>query len=167
MLEIVTIGEDILREKAKPVTSFGSELKLLVDAMFESMDEDDGIGLAAPQIAVGKRIFVTHPKDDEPRVFINPEIVETSQEVVAYEEGCLSVPGVYSEVVRPSGITIQAQDLQGKAFVLKAAGMLARVIQHEYDHLNGVLFVDRVPEDRRERLLKAYEKKHRPRKRRV
>ncbi len=167
MLEIVTIGEDILREKAKPVTSFGSELKLLVDAMFESMDDDDGIGLAAPQIAVGKRIFVTHPKDDEPRVFINPEIVETSQEVVAYEEGCLSVPGVYSEVVRPSGITIQAQDLQGKAFVLKASGMLARVIQHEYDHLNGVLFVDRIPEDRRERLLKAYEKKHRPRKRRV
>ena len=167
MLEIVTIGEDILREKAKPVTSFGSELKLLVDAMFESMDDDDGIGLAAPQIAVGKRIFVTHPKDDEPRVFINPEIVETSQEVVAYEEGCLSVPGVYSEVVRPSGITIQAQDLQGKAFVLKASGMLARVIQHEYDHLNGVLFVDRIPEDRRERLLKAYEKKQRPRKRRV
>ncbi len=165
MLEIVTIGEEVLREKAKPIKSFGSELRILVDAMFESMEMDNGIGLAAPQIAVPKRMFVVHPPDDEARVFINPEIIETSQEVVSYEEGCLSVPGVFSEVVRPAGITIQAQDLEGKAFVLKAQGMLARVIQHENDHLNGILFVDRLPEERREQVMKIYEKKQKNKRR--
>ncbi len=166
MLEIVTIGEEVLREKAKPVKSFSSELRILVDAMFESMEMDNGIGLAAPQIAVPKRIFVVHPPDDEARVFVNPEIIETSQEIVAYEEGCLSVPGIFSEVVRPSGVTIQAQDLDGKAFILKAQGMLARVIQHENDHLNGILFVDRLPEDIREHVMKLYEKKQKNKRRR-
>jgi len=167
MLDIVTIGEDVLREKAEPITKFGSELKVLADAMFESMETDNGIGLACPQIAVSKRMFITHAQGDEPRVFINPEIIETSQELIDFEEGCLSVPGVFSEVRRPQSITVQAQDVTGKAFVLKAEGLLARVIQHENDHLNGVLFIDRIPEERRERLMKTYHKKSKKKSKRV
>lgn len=161
MLDIVTIGDEVLREKAEPITEFSPELRILIDAMIESMHEDDGVGLAAPQIGVSKRMFVVHIQGEEPRVFINPEIIGTSQEVVGYEEGCLSIPGVFSDVVRPASVTVQAQNMEGRSFTVDAHGMLARVIQHENDHLNGVLFIDRVPEERRERLLKQYEKKQR------
>lgn len=165
MLDIVTIGEDVLRQKAQKVTEFTPELKILIDAMFASMEEEYGIGLAAPQIGMSKRLFVTHAQDDQPRVFINPEIIQTSVETVSYEEGCLSVPGVFAQVIRPEVVTIQAQDQEGKRFVLEAKGMLARVIQHENDHLDGVLFVDRLDEQTREKVLKAYEKKKRVRRR--
>jgi peptide deformylase len=159
MIDIVTLGDDVLREKAHPVTEFGPELAILVDAMFESMEAGNGIGLAGPQVAVPKRMFIVHIQGDEPRLFINPEIIETSQEIVSYEEGCLSIPGVFADVVRPAAVTMQAQDIHGKAFVVKADGMLARVLQHEYDHLNGILFIDRISEEKCDRLIRIYNRK--------
>jgi peptide deformylase len=165
MLDIITIGDEVLREKAERITSFGSELKVLVDAMIESMRSERGLGLAAPQVGVSKRLFVVElPDEDAPRVFVNPEIIETSLEQSSYEEGCLSIPGVYEEVIRPVAVTLQAQDVSGKPFTVQAQGMLARVVQHEYDHLQGVLFVDRLPQDKRDRALSLYEKKAKNRK---
>lgn len=164
MLDIITIGDDVLRNKSETIDSFGSELQLLVDAMAETMQEEEGVGLAAPQVGVAKRLFITNARDDQLRVFINPEIIETSQEQVVFEEGCLSVPGVYAEVIRPQRITIQAFDVKGKAFTLQADGLLSRVIQHEYDHIRGILFVDRLDEQQREKVLQVYNKRRRKRK---
>jgi peptide deformylase len=163
MLDIITLGDEVLHEKAQPIQDFGPEVSMLADAMFDAMEADNGIGLAGPQIGVLKRIFVTDAPD-EPRVFINPEIIETSFETVSIEEGCLSVPGIFAQLQRPERITVQARDAKGKLFTLKAEGMLARVIQHENDHLNGILFIDRLPEETREHLVSLYEKKQRKRK---
>ncbi len=166
MLDIYTIGEDVLRETCEKVKDFDSSLSILVDAMYDTLEEADGIGLAAPQIGVSKRLFVVDTRrPGEKYAFVNPEIVEMSHEMGLYEEGCLSIPGVYYDIERPLSVTIQAQDLTGKSFRLEASGILARVIQHEYDHLQGILFVDRMDEESREKLLKAYEKKTRKHKR--
>jgi peptide deformylase len=165
MLDIYTLGEEVLREKAQPVKKFDSAVAILVDAMFDTMEEGDGIGLAGPQIGVSQRIFVVdtrHP--DERMAFINPEIVETSHEQGAYEEGCLSIPGMYYDIVRPQSVTIQAQDVTGKSFTVKASGLFARVIQHEYDHLNGVLFIDRMEQEARDSLVASYERRRKKRK---
>ena len=165
MLDIYTLGEEVLREKCEPVKTFDDGLAVLVDAMLDTLEEADGIGLAAPQIGVSKRFFVVDTRREGERyAFINPEIIETSHEQGSYEEGCLSVPGMYYDIVRPLSVTIQAQDVKGKSFVLKATGLLARVIQHENDHLNGVLFIDRMEPDAREALVAAYEKRRKRRK---
>ena len=103
-----------------------------------------------------KRIFVCHVSDDEPRVFINPEIIETSPEIAQIEEGCLSIPSIYTDLKRSAVIKVQAWNLEGKPFTLEAGGLLARVIEHEIDHLNGILFIDHVNEKKRNRLLKSY-----------
>lgn len=159
MLDIYTLGDEVLRERATEVTKFTDELRILVDSMIDTLIEADGVGLAAPQIGVSERLFITKLPDEEPRVFVNPEIIETSNEVGPYEEGCLSIPGIYCEVIRPLSVTLQAQDLKGKAFTLKADGLLARVIQHEYDHLNGKLYIDRIEDEKvKEHLLKKYER---------
>lgn len=165
MLEIVTLGEDILRRRAEPVKVFDGALKLLVDDMFDTLSHERGIGLAAPQVGVSLRLFIVHIEGGEKGVFINPEIVETSMEQVPYEEGCLSIPGVWHDVVRPRGITMQAQDITGKPFTVKAEGTFARVLQHEYDHLNGTLFIDRLGEQDREKVLEAYQRKQKRQKR--
>jgi len=160
MLDIITLGDEFLRAKTERITDFGPEIPVLADAMIDAMRSERGLGLAGPQVGVLKRIFVLElPEEVAPRIFINPEIIETSQELSSYEEGCLSIPGVYSDVIRSSQVTIQAQDIKGKPFTIKADGMLARVVQHENDHLYGVLFIDRLDEDRRERILKAYKKR--------
>ncbi len=165
MLDIYTLGEEVLREKTERVTVFDHALAIFVDAMFDTMAESDGIGLAAPQVGVLSRLFVVDTRrPGERMVFINPEIIETSQEQGSYEEGCLSIPGMYYDIVRPLKIKVQAQDLKGKPFILEADGMLARVIQHEYDHLNGVLFIDRMEEDAREKLVASYNRRNRRRK---
>lgn len=130
----------------------------LAHNMLEKMYEDDGLGLAAPQVGVEKRIFVCHVQNDQARIFINPQLIGTSQEQTSREEGCLSIPGVYADVTRPSSISVQALNERGRPFSLEAGGMLARVILHEMDHLKGVLFVDHLEEKRREKLLKAYNK---------
>lgn len=105
-----------------------------------------------------KRIFAVHVDKDVPRIFINPSIVETSQELVKYEEGCLSIPGVWAEVSRSKTLRIQAWNEKGRPFTLETEGILARAILHEYDHLEGILFFDRLPELKRDKLLAKFEK---------
>ena len=161
MLDIFTIGAEVLRTKAAPVERFDEELATLVEHMFETMKLGKGVGLAAPQVGLGHRLFVMQIDGDKQRVFINPEIVETSVELGTFEEGCLSIPGVYADLERPSEIRVQAWNERGRRFVLGADGFLARVIQHELDHLDGVLFTDRLPEKSRDRLLAQYEKRMR------
>jgi peptide deformylase len=149
----------VLRQKAKPIKDINDELRKTAQEMFEIMYAGKGVGLAGPQIGLLKRIFVTHVEGDKPRVFINPTIIWTSQEQVKCEEGCLSLPGIWADIVRPESIKIQAWNEKGRAFTLEASGMLARVIQHEYDHLEGVLFIDRLDEAKRAKLLPKLEKK--------
>ena len=156
--EVVTLGNEVLREKAKAVEIFDQELEDIVRQMFVLMREKKGVGLAAPQIGISRRFFVTEAVDDKPRVFINPEIIETSQETVKGEEGCLSLPGVWANVVRPYSVKVQAQDTTGKIFRLNAEGWLARIILHENDHLNGILFVDRLDDNNKKKVISKYEK---------
>ena len=161
MLDIYTIGADVLRNQAAAIDKFDDELAAFVEKMFVTMKQGKGVGLAAPQVGVSQRLFVIQIDGDKPRVFINPEIVETSVDLVGFEEGCLSIPGVYADLDRPAEVRVQAWNERGRRFVLGAEGFLARVIQHELDHLNGVLFTDRLPERSRDRLLKQYEKRMR------
>ena len=158
MLDIVLYGDPILERKADPVTEFNADLEVLVEEMFDAMKRDRGIGLAAPQVSVSKRIFVVEADDDKRRVFINPEIIMTSPEIAEYEEGCLSFPGLYFMVKRPASLRIQAFNEKGRPFVLEADGLLARVILHENDHLDGKLFIDRITPFKKERALLHYGK---------
>ena len=146
-MRITKLGEDILREKAEPVAEINDEIRALAAEMFDAMIEADGIGLAGPQAGRKLRIFVVMIDDGVRRVFINPQIISTSKETSEYEEGCLSIPQVYETITRPSKIKVQAFDENGKPFTLEADGLLARVIQHEYDHLDGILFIDRGDKD--------------------
>ena len=145
MLKIYKLGEEVLRQKSVPIkdTEINDELRELAVEMFETMDAANGVGLACPQIGKNIRMFVAMADDDVQRVFINPQIIATSDDSVPYEEGCLSVPQVYENIMRPSKVTVQAQDQNGKKFTLEAEGLLARIIQHETDHLDGVIFIDR------------------------
>jgi peptide deformylase len=161
MVQIVTLGHEALRRVAEPVKDIDDSIKALVADMFEAMRVGNGVGLAAPQVAKGLRLFITGAPDDEARVFINPEITGTSIEECGYEEGCLSIPGVYEDVRRPKALSIQAYNLRGRPFSMEAEGFLARIILHEMDHLNGVLFIDKLSEMKRERVLAQYEKRMR------
>ncbi|MDR0600642.1 MAG: peptide deformylase [Treponema sp.] len=159
-MEIITLenkadsrNDQVLREKTKTIKDINDEIRKTAQEMVDAMRRGRGVGLAGPQVGLLKRIFVTHAEGDKPRIFINPSIVWTSQEQGAHEEGCLSIPGLWADVKRPERITIQAWNEKGRAFTLEASGMLARVIQHEYDHLEGILFIDRIDEARREKLL--------------
>lgn len=154
--QILYAGDPRLRQKAKPVKQFGLALKALADDMLETMHAANGLGLAAPQIGVLQRLFVAYlPKDEEdPQsgknfVLVNPQIVQASPESVEGVEGCLSIPSWYGRVARPEWVVVKAMNVHGKPIRIKAHGMLARVFQHEIDHLSGVLFVDyiRKPED--------------------
>jgi peptide deformylase len=156
MLKILTLGDERLTKRASVVGTVDKMVVDLAHAMIEAMQVGNGIGLAGPQVGELKRIFVCHVQRDETRIFINPEIIATSQELVTYEEGCLSIPGIYADVVRPERVTVQALNENGKPFRLEADGVLARVVQHEIDHLNGVLFLDHISEKKRQRLLKSY-----------
>lgn len=160
-MEIITLGNDVLRQKALPIQDIDSQVKVLAQQMIETMHQGRGIGLAGPQVGLLQRIFVVHIDGESPRVFINPTIIGTSPELSQYEEGCLSIPGLYADVTRPEKITVQAWNERGRPFTLDAEGLLARVIQHEYDHLEGVLFIDRLSEPKRNRLLTQYDKKMR------
>jgi peptide deformylase len=157
-LKIVKLGGEILRQKTVPVTKFGSKLEETVAQMIKLMDEADGVGLAAPQVGIGERFFTVHIRNEPPLAFINPSSIETSPETVKYEEGCLSISGVYADIVRASKIKVRAFDIKGRPFTLECGGILARVIQHENDHLDGVLFYDHLPEFKRNKLLEKYKK---------
>ena len=156
-MKIITMGNELLRQKALKIDKIDAEIKELAKQMFEILADEKGIGLAAPQIGIMKRIFVTHALNDEQRVFINPSILETSVKTAKFEEGCLSVPGIYVQVVRSEAVKLQAWNEKGRPFTIEAEGLLARVIQHEYDHLEGVLFLDRLPEDKRNKMIEKYE----------
>jgi peptide deformylase len=158
MLDIVTLGDEVLRQKAAVVGDIDGSIAKLAENMIRTMQEAPGIGLAAPQVGVLKRMFVCQIEGDKPRVFINPEIIGTSEERGVFEEGCLSIPGIYADVLRPDEISIQAWNERGRPFTLNAGGLLARVIQHEYDHLQGVLFLDHLNQKKSERLEKQYYK---------
>lgn len=143
ILDITKLGEPILREKAQPVAEVNDEIRQLCEDMFETMIEAEGVGLAGPQVGKNLRLFVLIADDDVRRVFINPQIIKTSEEVGEYDEGCLSIPQVYETITRPVAVTVQALNEKGKPFTLEADGFLARIIQHEYDHLDGILYIDR------------------------
>jgi peptide deformylase len=158
MLNIVTLGDERLKKHSILVPEFDGEIQTLIEQMFETMYANKGIGLAAVQVGKLVRLFITHTPNDAPRVFINPEVVETSVEQGTYEEGCLSIPEVNADVIRPAQVKVQAWNLKGRPFSMDAEDLLARVIQHELDHLNGVLFIDRLNPKKRDRLVKQYEK---------
>ena len=147
VLNVTKLGEEVLRQKAEPIAEVTDEIRTLVDDMFETMIAYDGVGLAGPQVGKSLRLFVLEADDNVKRVFINPQIIKTSEEVGEYDEGCLSIPNVYETIVRPLQVTVQALNEHGKPFVLEADGLLARIIQHEYDHLDGILYIDRGDED--------------------
>lgn len=136
------IGDAVLREQCRKVEKIDNRLLTLIADMIETMYEADGVGLAAPQVGVLKRLFVIDVGDG-PLVFINPEILETKGTQVG-EEGCLSVPGVYEEVSRANYVKARAMNEKGQEFEIEGEELLARAILHEYDHLNGTLFVDRL-----------------------
>lgn len=144
-LSILTLGDKRLKQESLPVTQFDSTLKDLCEAMFVTLKSKNGLGLAAVQIGELVQVFITNLPDDEPRIFINPSIIATSENYVWHEEGCLSIPNYYDHVRRPEAVTIQAFNLKGKPFQLSATRLLARVLQHEMDHLKGILFIDRLP----------------------
>jgi peptide deformylase len=162
--QIVTLPDPVLRRKAKAVTKFGRELQTLIDDMIETMRQAPGVGLAAPQVGISERLAVIEyveeddeetepahegvevtPKSPKPKqlyVLINPEIVKASEEKVMGIEGCLSIPGLVGEVERHEALQVKALNRHGKPIKLKVDGWLARIFQHEIDHLNGVLFTD-------------------------
>jgi len=158
-MKIITLGDNLLRQKAKKIDKIDEDTVNIAHKMLEILKRDKGVGLAGPQIGFMKRIFVVHVEGDEDRVFINPSILETSHSTSKYEEGCLSIPGIYANVVRAEAVKLQAWNEKGRPFTIEAKGLLARVILHEYDHLDGVLFLDHVPEKLRANLLAKYEKK--------
>jgi peptide deformylase len=136
----------VLRKKADPVTRFDGELAAFVEAMFNTMIASGGVGLAAPQVGHKTRVLVVSERGDRENGFalINPVILERSGPTTLYEEGCLSFPGIYAEVARPDRCKVEAQDLAGNKSVHEYSGFVARIVQHEYDHLEGVLLVDRM-----------------------
>ncbi len=158
-MTIEILGAEVLRKEASPVTDIDDALKAFIAEMFASMEAGKGVGLAAPQVGRSERFFITEADHDKARVFINPVITRTSEDTAMIEEGCLSIPGLYADVKRPAEITVQAYNEKGRPFTLDADGFLARVIQHELDHLDGRLFIDRVSDAKRVRLLSQWEKR--------
>ena len=153
--KILKFPDQDLRIKAKPVETFDEELKTLTDDMFETMHSVNGIGLAATQIGVAKQVAVIDisPEKNEPLVIVNPEIqILDPSKKEDYDEGCLSVPGFFEKISRPSDIKLTYQDLNGKKQEIKPEGLLTKVVQHELDHLNGRLFVDHISELKRRRI---------------
>ncbi|WP_137046580.1 peptide deformylase [Pseudolabrys sp. FHR47] len=160
--DILIIPEKKLRLVSEPIKAFDKPLRTLVDDMFETMYEAPGIGLAAIQIGEPVRVVTIDvaKKDDPkaPQVFINPEIVWSSEEHSVYEEGCLSIPEYYEEVERPAKVRVKFFDADGKPQELEADGLLATCLQHEIDHLNGVLFIDHISKLKRDRVIKKFTK---------
>ena len=153
ILDIVTFPEPSLRLKSKQVTKFDTELQTLIDNMFETMRAAPGVGLAAPQIGESRRLVVVEYTEDEDEnakpkkyVLVNPEIIRRSEEMVTDIEGCLSLPGLAGVVERHEAVTVKARNRFGKPVKIEANGWLARIFQHEIDHLDGVLYIDRAEE---------------------
>ena len=157
--EIRLLGDPVLREKADPVETVDEEVRELVQDLLDTMYAAEGIGLAAPQVGVGLRVFVYDVRDPElpAGALINPEVVER-EGTVKEEEGCLSIPGLSELVERSERVVVRGRDAEGEEVVIEAEGLLSRCLQHEADHLDGVLFLDRVSPLKRRMLLKKWEK---------
>jgi peptide deformylase len=164
--EIIILPDKQLRLVSRPILKVTPEIRQLADDMFETMYDAPGIGLAAIQVAEPLRLItmdLAKKNEDgetttQPRVFINPEVLSSSEETSVYEEGCLSIPEYYEEVERPAKVRIRFTDLDGKVHEEDAEGLFATCIQHEIDHLNGVLFVDHLSKLKRDRVLKKFAK---------
>jgi len=160
--EILKIPDKRLRLVSEPVKRIDAGIRALVDDMFETMHDAPGIGLAAIQIGVAKRVVTMDlskkEESHEPRVFINPEITWASKEKSTHEEGCLSIPEYYEEVERPQQIKVKYLDLEGKTHEVEASGLFATCLQHEIDHINGVLFIDHISKLKRDRVIKKFTK---------
>lgn len=158
---LIYYGHETLKQEAAKVEEFGEEIVNLVDEMFKVMKKADGIGLAAPQIDISKRILTIDisSANKGPKVaIINPEIVWKSDDSVPYDEGCLSVPGIFEKVERPSKIVVQGFTPEGKEIEYKADDLFARVLQHEIDHLDGILFIDHLEDYIRKEYTKELKK---------
>lgn len=157
-LDIELLGSPVLRQKAEEVERMDEELKAIIDDMFHTMYRAEGIGLAGNQVGVARRVIVVDLKDEKhpPFALVNPRIIERGGDREKEEEGCLSIPGVSALVERPTQVTIEALDADGKTFRIEADSLLARCLQHEIDHLDGVLFIDHLSALKRSMLLKKY-----------
>lgn len=158
--EIRLLGDPVLRQPAEPVAAVDDEIRQLIDEMLETMYAADGVGLAAPQIGISRRVIVVDVNDDDVPAFgmVNPVIVERSAEVERGEEGCLSIPGLKEIVERSARVVVEGLDRDGTPRRIEADGLLARALQHEVDHLDGILFLDRVSPLKRQMLLKRWQK---------
>jgi len=161
--KVTLLGEEVLRQQTEEIKDFGEETQVLVQDLFDTMYHAGGIGIAAPQIGVSLRICVLDlSRADEPEshrlTLINPSILKESKTLEKATEGCLSIPGMEEVVKRPSRVSVKAQDELGKFIEIEADGLLSRVIQHEVDHLDGILFFDRVTPLKRKMLLKRWKK---------
>ena len=160
--EIIKLPDKRLRLVSEPDKRIDAGIRKLVDDMFETMYEAPGIGLAAIQIGVAKRVVTMDlskkEEDHKPQVFINPEVTWTSAEKSTYEEGCLSIPEYYEDVERPERVRVKYLDLDGREREIEAKGLLATCLQHEIDHVNGVLFIDHISKLKRDRVVKKFTK---------
>jgi peptide deformylase len=160
--KVKVLGDPVLREEAEEVVAYDQDLRSLVRDMFETMYHEEGIGLAAPQIGVPRRVIVLDLRredhDDEPIALVNPRLTWKSTETAKQTEGCLSIPGLEEIVERAAKVRIEARDPEGEPIEMEADDLLARALQHEVDHLDGILFIDRVSALRRRMLLKKWKK---------
>jgi peptide deformylase len=157
------LPDPILRQVAEPVTAVTDEVRALMDDMVDTMREEHGLGLAAPQIGLSTRVIVmdcSEEDDSDPVIWkmANPEIIEASEEMVSMEEGCLSIPGYRGEVTRPASVTVRYLDADGKEQDMQASGLLAACVQHEIDHLNGRLFIDYLSRVKRDMIIRKMTK---------
>lgn len=159
---LILLPDDLLRERSKPVERFDAQLQRFADDMLETMYDAPGIGLAAVQVAEPIRLVVVDVSKEEdgrnPLTLVNPKIVTASDERSVYEEGCLSIPDYYADVERPAMVTVEYQDLHGALHILEADGVLATCLQHEIDHLDGVLFIDMISKLKREMVVRKFRK---------
>lgn len=159
---LIILPDPILRQVSNPVERVDSDIRKLAEDMLETMYDAPGIGLAAIQVGVPRRLLVIdvarEGEEKQPLVFINPEIVTSSEGRSVYEEGCLSIPDYYAEVERPAAVTVRSIDREGKEQLTEAEGLLATCLQHEIDHLNGVLFIDHISRLKREMVIKKFTK---------
>ena len=144
IMKIVIYPNPLLRKKAKKIKEITPEIHELTKRMIQIMIKEDGVGLAAPQVGISKRMIIVQGEKG-PEVFLNPRIIFKSKEKELAEEGCLSLPGLFLEVKRSRKVKVEFTDLEGERYVLSAEGIMARIFQHEIDHLNGILFIDRIP----------------------
>ena len=154
-LDIRTFGDPVLKTRAAPVESFDESLVRLTQDMLATMRDNEGVGLAATQVGRLKRVFVAAIEDDE-YVVVNPVLTDISETTETATEGCLSIPGIQVDVERPTAVTISGQDVSGKPLQIEASNLLARVLQHEVDHLDGVLILDRTDRESRKAAMREW-----------